>query len=59
MKPNRRLTILAVAYSAVLLAGGATVSLVTGDWLALVCATGLVVFPLGAVGARRRSASAA
>jgi len=55
---KRRSTALAIAYSAVVLAGGTAVSIASGDWIGLLCASGLVILPLGlfargAVGSRR------
>ena len=49
----KTLTLIAVAYSAVIIAVGVWVSVSTGEWLALVCALGLVVVPLGIVGRRK------
>ncbi|MET4580539.1 hypothetical protein ABIE21_000029 [Conyzicola nivalis] len=49
----KTLTLIAVAYSAVIIALGVWVSVSTGEWLALVCALGLVVVPLGVVGRRK------
>ncbi|QDW63980.1 hypothetical protein [Oerskovia sp. KBS0722] len=42
----------AVLFSTVVLAAGLIVSLVTGQWWALLCATGLVIIP---VAGRRRT----
>ena len=49
----KTLTLIAVVYSAVIIAVGVWVSVATGEWLALVCALGLVVVPLGIVGRRK------
>ena len=39
----------AIVFSLVILAIGLWVSLATGEWIALLCAGGLVVFPASAV----------
>jgi hypothetical protein len=49
----KTLTLIAAVYSAVIIALGVWVSVATGEWLALVCALGLVVVPLGIVGRRK------
>ena len=59
MKSHPRTSVIAVAYSVAVLAAGTAVSVITGDWIGLLCATGLVVLPLGAIGTRRRSTPAA
>jgi hypothetical protein len=41
-------TWVAVVFSAFVLGGGLTVGLLTGEWWALVCASGLVILPLTA-----------
>jgi hypothetical protein len=55
---SRRLTIAAVVYSGVIILGGAALSVVIGDGIALLCATGLAVLPVAGVLRRpARSAS--
>lgn len=51
---SRRTTIFAWVYSVVILGAGLWVSLATGQWLALVCAVGLVIVPVGGAFARSR-----
>jgi len=46
---RRRIWAGGVVYSLVILAIGLWVSLATGEWIALVCAGGLVVFPISGV----------
>ena len=50
---QRRWLIAGIIYSLVILSVGLLVSIVTEQWLAIVCAVGLVVIPVG--GARVRS----
>ncbi|MGV8911912.1 MAG: hypothetical protein ACOH14_04775 [Rhodoglobus sp.] len=45
---------LAATYSLLILAAGLWVSVATGEWIALVCVSGLILLPLGGL-ARRRS----
>jgi hypothetical protein len=43
----RRWNIVALVVSALLLLGGVALSLMIDDWIALICASGLAVLPLG------------
>lgn len=49
----KRWILIAVVYSAVIVALGLWVSVASGEWLALVCALGLVIVPLGIAGRRK------
>jgi len=49
----KRWILIAVVYSAVVIALGVWVSVASGEWLALVCALGLVIVPLGIAGRRK------
>ena len=51
---RRRSTLLAWLWSVVVLGVGLWVSLATGEWIALVCAAGLVILPLGGLAHRAR-----
>lgn len=47
--------VLPLAFTLVVLILGLWVSIATGEWIAMVCAAGLVVLPAGRYGARRRA----
>jgi len=51
-RERRRWLIAGIAYSVAIVAAGFGVSIATGEWLALICATGLVVVPVAAARAR-------
>lgn len=51
---SRRMLALAIIYSVLMLAIGLWVSLATGEWIALLCASGLVVVPVGALAVRTK-----
>ena len=53
-RSRRRWLITGSAYSLVIIAAGLAVSIATGEWIALVCAIGLVVVPVGAARVRSR-----
>ena len=46
---QRQIWNVGIVYSLVILAIGLWVSLATGEWIALLCAGGLVVFPVSGV----------
>ena len=54
--PSKWIWSVAIVYSAVILTTGLWVSLATGEWIALLLATGLVVVPVGGVALRARTA---
>ncbi|TFD09314.1 MULTISPECIES: hypothetical protein [unclassified Cryobacterium] len=43
-----------IVYSVVILGIGLWVSLVTGEWIAILCAVGLVLVPIGGLAVRSR-----
>lgn len=47
--------LLPLVFSLVVLTAGLWVSVATGEWIAMICAAGLVVLPAGTYGARRRA----
>ena len=51
---RRRSTLFGWLWSVVVLGVGFWVSLATGEWIALVCAAGLVILPLGGLALRAR-----
>ena len=53
---SRRTAVIGWVYSLVVLSIGLVVSLATGEWLALLCAAGLVIVPVGGAFARSRRA---
>ena len=46
-RSRQRWLVAGIAYSLLVIAAGLTVSIATSQWLALVCAIGLVVVPIG------------
>ena len=53
-KTNRRIWVFALVYSLAIMGVGFWVALATGEWIAVVGALGLVVFPIGKIGWRTR-----
>lgn len=51
---RRRSTLFGWLWSVVVLGLGLGLSLATGEWLALLCAAGLVILPLGGLAVRAR-----
>ena len=51
---SRKWNMLALVFSSVVIIGGLILSLVTDDWIALVCATGLAILPLGVFSLRKK-----
>ena len=45
----------AILYSVVVLAIGLAVSVATGEWIALLCASGLVILPIGGMALRAKT----
>jgi len=52
---NRRIWVFAIVYSLAVVGVGVWVAFATGEWIAIVVALGLVVFPIGTFGWRTRS----
>ena len=51
---SRKWSVIALILSSVVLIGGLVLSLVIDDWIALIWASGLVIFPLGAHRLRKK-----
>jgi hypothetical protein len=51
---SRKLTVFALIWSATFLAGGLILSLLTGEWIALLLASGLAILPVGVFRRRPR-----
>ncbi|QYH36579.1 hypothetical protein [Salinibacterium sp. M195] len=51
---SRRMLTFAVVYSVLILGIGLWISLATGEWIALLCASGLVILPVGAAAVRAK-----
>jgi len=54
--PSQWIWIVGIVYSSVILTTGLCVSVATGEWIALLCAVGLVVVPVGSVALRAGTA---
>jgi len=52
--PGRRTTVFGWVWSVLVLGIGLWVSLATGEWIALLCAAGLVILPVGGLALRAR-----
>lgn len=51
-RTNRRIWVFAVLYSLTIMGLGLWVTSASGEWIAIVCATGLVILPIRAIGWR-------
>jgi hypothetical protein len=51
---SRKWNVIALVYSSVMIIGGLILSLVIDDWIALICATGLAILPLGVFVSRKK-----
>jgi len=51
---RRRTTVLGWLWSVLVLGVGLWVSLATGEWIAMLCAAGLVILPVGGMALRAR-----
>ncbi|MBG6215041.1 putative membrane protein [Cryobacterium sp. CAN_C3] len=54
---RRRMWIIGIVCSLAILAFGLWVSVATGEWIALLCAGGLIVLPVGGVATRLHKSS--
>lgn len=51
-RTNRRIWVFAVVYSVAIMSLGVWVTIATGESIAIFCAAGLVILPVGAIGWR-------